>query len=305
MDNIDKELLAQIADLHAVPQGSFNIRKNGESVARSSTADIEILPKKDKSGIDIIVKPNVKNKSVHIPVIITVGNLNDVVYNDFYIGEGADVLIIAGCGIHNSSCEKSEHDGIHSFYLGKDSKVKYVEKHLGSGDGTGDKILNPVTNIQMDEGSVFEMETIQLGGVSSSIRKTNAKLNDNTKLVIKEKILTTQKQIANTYFSVQLLGKNSSVEVISRSVAKNKSRQKFVSKRIGKNECFGHVECDGIILDNAVIESTPKIVAKNINATLVHEAAIGKIAGEQLTKLMTLGLNQQEAENLIIKGFLK
>lgn len=305
MDNIDKELLAQIADLHAVPQGSFNIRKNGESVARSSTADIEILPKKDKSGIDIIVKPNVKNKSVHIPVIITVGNLNDVVYNDFYIGEGADVLIIAGCGIHNSSCEKSEHDGIHSFYLGKDSKVKYVEKHLGSGDGTGDKILNPVTNIQMDEGSVFEMETIQLGGVSSSIRKTNAKLNDNTKLVIKEKILTTQKQIANTYFSVQLLGKNSSVEVISRSVAKNKSRQKFVSNIIGKNECFGHVECDGIILDNAVIESTPKIVAKNINATLVHEAAIGKIAGEQLTKLMTLGLNQQEAENLIIKGFLK
>lgn len=305
MDNIDKELLAQIADLHAVPQGSFNIRKNGESVARSSTADIEILPKKDKSGIDIIVKPNVKNKSVHIPVIITVGNLNDVVYNDFYIGEGADVLIIAGCGIHNSSCEKSEHDGIHSFYLGKDSKVKYVEKHLGSGDGTGDKILNPVTNIQMDEGSVFEMETIQLGGVSSSIRKTNAKLNDNTKLVIKEKILTTQKQIANTYFNVQLLGKNSSVEVISRSVAKNKSRQKFVSNIIGKNECFGHVECDGIILDNAVIESTPKIVAKNINATLVHEAAIGKIAGEQLTKLMTLGLNQQEAENLIIKGFLK
>ena len=305
MNNIDKDLLAQIADMHEVPQGVYNIRKNGESIARNSDEDIQIIPKQDKSGIDIIVKPNVKNKSIHIPVLVTAGEFNDLVYNDFYIGENADVYIVAGCGIHNSSDKRSEHDGIHSFHLSENCKVKYVEKHLGLGDGKGGKVLNPVTNIEMQNGSHFEMETIQLGGVTSSVRKTTAVLHDDTKLVIKEKILTTDKQLADTKFDVELLGKNSSVEVISRSVAKNKSKQRFVSNIIGKNECFGHVECDGILIDNAVIESTPKIVAKNVNATLVHEAAIGKIAGEQMTKLMSLGLSQTQAEALIIKGFLK
>lgn len=305
MEKIDQELLEQIADIHSIPQGSYNIRKNGASIARNTTKDIDIISKTDKSGIDIIVKPYVKNKSVHIPVIITVGNLSDLVYNDFYIGEGADVLIVAGCGIHNDTDTTSQHDGIHSFHLEKNCKVKYIEKHLGLGNGSGKKVLNPVTNIEMQDGSYFEMETIQLGGVSSSVRSTYAKLYNDTKLVIKEKILTTDKQTATTKFHVDLIGTNSSVEVISRSVAKNRSRQKFESNIHGKNECFGHVECDGILIDNAVIESTPKIVAEDVNATLVHEAAIGKIAGEQLIKLMTLGLTKEEAENLIIKGFLK
>ena len=305
MEKIDQELLEQIADIHSIPQGSYNIRKNGASIARNTTKDIDIISKTDKSGIDIIVKPYVKNKSVHIPVIITVGNLSDLVYNDFYIGEGADVLIVAGCGIHNDTDTTSQHDGIHSFHLEKNCKVKYIEKHLGLGNGSGKKVLNPVTNIEMQDGSYFEMETIQLGGVSSSVRSTYAKLYNDTKLVIKEKILTTDKQTATTKFHVDLIGTNSSVEVISRSVAKNRSRQKFGSNIHGKNECFGHVECDGILIDNAVIESTPKIVAEDVNATLVHEAAIGKIAGEQLIKLMTLGLTKEEAENLIIKGFLK
>ncbi len=305
LNKIDSDLLAQIADLHDIPSGSYNIRKNGASIARESTADIEIVPKSDKSGIDVIVHPGVQHKSVHIPVIITVGDLHDLVYNDFYIGENADVLIVAGCGIHNGTDIDSQHDGIHSFHLDKNSKVKYVEKHLGTGDGVGAKVLNPVTNITMKEGSFFEMETIQLGGVSGSVRTTKAKLLDDTKLVIREKILTTDSQTATTRFDVDLAGKNSSVEVISRSVAKGHSRQKFVSNIKGKNECFGHVECDGILLDHAVIESTPKIVAQDVNATLVHEAAIGKIAGDQITKLMTLGLDQTEAENLIIKGFLK
>ncbi len=305
MNNIDKDLLSQIADMHEVPQGVYNIRKNGESIARNSDSDIQIVPKQDKNGIDIIVKPNVKNKSIHIPVIVTQGNFNDMVYNDFYIGENAEVYIVAGCGIHNSTDNKSEHDGIHSFYLAENCKVKYVEKHLGLGEGKGGKVLNPVTKIEMQNGSHFEMETLQLGGVTSSVRKTKATLYDDTKLVIKEKILTTDKQLADTKFDVDLKGKNSSVEVISRSVAKDKSKQKFVSNIIGNNECFGHVECDGILMDKAVIESTPKIVAKDVNATLVHEAAIGKIAGEQMTKLMSLGLSQQEAEALIIKGFLK
>lgn len=305
MNEVDKELLKEIADMHSVPQGSFNIRKNGESIARNSTKDIEIIPKKDKSGIDIIVKEGVKNKSVHIPVIITVGNLNDLVYNDFYIGKDADVLIVAGCGIHNPTDQKSQHDGIHTFHLEENCKVKYIEKHLGVGNGQGDKVLNPTTVVNMKDGSDFEMETIQLGGVSYSNRKTNAFLGNDTKLVIKEKILTSDKQKAITTFNVVLKGKNSSVEVVSRSVAKGKSRQKFVSNLKGQNECFGHVECDGIILDNAQIESVPKIVAQNINATLVHEAAIGKIAGDQLIKLQTLGLSEEEAQNQIIKGFLK
>lgn len=308
MDKInqtDSELLEQIADMHGIPQGSFNIRKNGQSIARNSDSDIEIISKTDKSGIDIIVKPGVKNKSVHIPVIITVGNLSDLVYNDFYIGKGADVLIVAGCGIHNETNQKSQHDGIHTFHLEEDCKVKYVEKHLGVGIGSGEKVLNPTTEVYMKSGSEFEMETIQIGGVSYSNRKTKAVLDDNTKLIIKEKIKTDKKQRAITAFDVVLKGKNSSVEVISRSVAKDSSRQKFVSNLHGRNECFGHVECDGIILDKAQIISEPKITAENINATLIHEAAIGKIAGDQLIKLQTLGLSEEEAQNEIIKGFLK
>lgn len=305
INQIDSKLLEQIADMHGIPQGSFNIRKNGQSIARNSDSDIEIISKTDKSGIDIIVKPGVKNKSVHIPVIITVGNLSDLVYNDFYIGKGADVLIVAGCGIHNETNQKSQHDGIHTFHLEEDCKVKYVEKHLGVGIGSGEKVLNPTTEVYMKSGSEFEMETIQIGGVSYSNRKTKAVLDDNTKLIIKEKIKTDKKQKAITAFDVVLKGKNSSVEVISRSVAKDSSRQKFVSNLHGRNECFGHVECDGIILDKAQIISEPKITAENINATLIHEAAIGKIAGDQLIKLQTLGLSEEEAQNEIIKGFLK
>lgn len=305
LTKIDKELLQQVADIHGVPQGSFNIRKNGESIGRKSDEEISIVQKKDKSGIDVYVKEGVKNRSVHIPVIITVGNLNDLVYNDFYIGKDAEVLIVAGCGIHNPSNQQSEHDGIHRFHLEENCKVKYIEKHVGVGEGSGEKILNPTTDIFMKKDSQFEMETIQLGGVSYSNRLTHAFLDDNAKLVVKEKIMTSEKQVAKTLFDVELRGKNSSVDVISRSVAKGKSKQKFVSNVKGKNECFGHVECDGIILDNGQIVSVPKIVAQNVNATLVHEAAIGKIAGEQIIKLQTLGLSEEDAQKEIIKGFLK
>lgn len=303
MDKIDKELLLQIADLHSIPEGVYSIRKNGECLSRNTDSDIDIVTKKDKNGIDIIVKPNVKNKSCHIPVILSKSNITDVVYNDFYIGENADVVIIAGCGI---SCAggKSEHDGIHRFFLGKNSKVKYIEKHIGIGKEEAEKILNPVTKIVMEQDSYFEMETLQLGGVTYSKRKTEARLKDNAKLIIKEKILTTSTQEAITNFKVELNGKNSSVEVVSRSVAKDNSKQTFNSNVIGNNEAFGHVECDGILCDNAKIISVPKIVANNVNASLIHEAAVGKIAGEQLIKLMSLGLSTEEAENVIIKGFL-
>ncbi len=300
-----QELLTQISDLHEIPQGSYSIRKDGQTYAKNSTEDIEIIPKQDKNGIDIFIKPGVKNKSLHIPVIITESGLKDVVYNDFHIGKEAEVTIVAGCGIHNDGQKDSEHNGVHSFHLEKNCKVKYLEKHLAQGKGSGEKMLNPTTRIKMEKGSYFEMETLQLGGVTYSDRKTSALLSQDAKLLVKEKILTENKQIAKTLFNVSLKGKNSSVEVISRSVAKDHSKQKFVSVIRGKNECFGHVECDGILLDKAIIESSPKVVAEDIGATLVHEAAIGKIAGEQIIKLQSLGLTEEEAQNEIIKGFLK
>ena len=302
---IDKQLLNEISGFHSIPQGAYSIRKNGEGVSLKSTEDITIVKKENKQGLDIFVKSNTKNKSLHMPVIITEGGVEDLVYNDFYIGENAEVLIVAGCGIHNSTNKDSQHNGIHSFHLEKNSKVKYFEKHLALGDGNGDKNLNPTTKIIMKDNAIFEMETIQLGGVSTSDRKTNAVLFKDAKLLVKEKILTSENQVAKTNFEVVLKQKGSSAKLQSRSVAKGKSKQMFASKIQGLDECFGHVECDGILLDEAIIESTPKIVAKNINASLVHEAAIGKIAGEQIIKLQTLGLSEEEAEAEIIKGFLK
>ncbi len=305
MNEITKDLLEQVANLHDIPQGAFNIRENGKALARQNTNEIEIISKKDKDGIDIVVQPNTKNKSVHIPVIVSVGGFDDLVYNDFYIGDNSDILIVAGCGIHNTTDQKSSHNGIHTFHIGKNCKVKYIEKHLGIGNNNVDKILNPITNIEVGENSVFEMDTIQLGGVSYSKRDTSAELKNNATLLITEKILTTNKDVAQTNFNVNLSGYNSKVEVVSRSVAKNKSKQSFYSNLIGKNKCFGHVECDGVISENAQITSTPKIVAKNVDAELVHEAAIGKISEEQITKLMTLGLDKESAEQKIIEGFLK
>lgn len=304
MDRTDSELLETIAGLHEIPEGSFNIRKNGKLMARNSTAEIEIVPKKDKDGIDIIVKPGVVKKSVHIPVLLTVGDFNETVYNDFYIGEGADVTIIAGCGIHNDACGDAEHDGIHSFYLEKNAKVKYIERHYASGDGTGKKSFDPITNIYCKENACFVMESTQLGGVTSTVRKTYANLGDKAQLIVKEKILTDNDERAVTDFKVDLEGAHSRADIVSRSVAKGKSVQSFGSDLIGKNECFGHVECDGILLGEARIVSTPKIDAVSPEASLVHEAAVGKIAGEQLMKLMSLGLTEQEAEDAVIKGFL-
>lgn len=305
LNKIDKELLSQITDLHAIEQGSYSFRKNGQGVAINSTTDIQIVKKTDKPGIDIYVKANVQNKSMHLPVIISQGGITDKVYNDFYIGENADVLIVAGCGIHNTGNTESTHNGIHTFHLSKNSKVKYVEKHLGLGNDASDKILNPETKIIMEENSQLIMETAQLGGVTYSDRKTTAKLKQNAKLLIKENILTTNNQIAKTKFIVDLVGDGSSVEVKSRSVAKNNSYQEFVSNIKGKADCYGHVECDGIIDGNAHIISTPQISALNPNANLVHEAQVGKIAGEQLNKLMTLGLTYEQACDKIIAGYLK
>ena len=305
MDKLEKNLLKQVADIEKTPRGAYNIRKNGEGIERNTTANIDIVTKKDKPGIDIIIKPNTKKESVHIPVILTQGGITDVVYNDFYIGENADVVIIAGCGIHNSSCDTAQHDGIHTFHLAKGAKIKYIEKHYGEGEGTGDRILNPQTIINLDENASMEMESVQIKGVTSTIRETFANMKAGSSLVISERIMTTGKQFAKTVFDVNLAGEASSVHVASRSVAEDNSLQEFISNVKGNAKCFGHVECDAIIMGNGRVISDPKIEANNVEASLIHEAAIGKIAGEQLIKLMTLGLTEKEAEEEIINGFLK
>lgn len=305
MDAIQKSLLEQIAGLHDIPQGAYNIRANGVSIERSTTSNIDIVTKADQQGIDIIIKPGTKKESVHIPVLLSQSGLTEMVYNDFYIGENADVVIVAGCGIHNGGKEKSEHDGIHRFFVGRNAKVKYIEKHYGTGDGSGQRIMNPATEVEMAEDSYMEMETVQIRGVDSTNRSTKAKLGDRAVLVIKEKLMTHGNQSAETHFEVDLDGIDSGANVISRSVAKDSSCQTFFSKINGNNKCSGHTECDAIIMDNAKISAIPEITAKHLEASLIHEAAIGKIAGEQIIKLMTLGLTESEAEEQIINGFLK
>lgn len=305
MDNIQKNLLEKIADLHKTPEGAYNIRANGALGGRNTTANIDIVTKTDKNGIDIIIKPETKGESVHIPVIISKSGLNDLVYNDFYVGENADVIIVAGCGIHNTGDDKSEHDGIHTFHIGKGAKVKYVERHYGEGDGNGENVMNPTTIIEIDEDGYLEMETTQIKGIDSTDRITTAKLAAGAKIVVREKLMTHGSQFAKTEFTVDLNGENSGANIVSRSVAKENSKQVFKSVINGNNKCTGHTECDAIIMDDAKVVAIPEITANHIDAALIHEAAIGKIAGEQIIKLMTLGLTEQEAEEQIVSGFLK
>ena len=304
LDSIQKRLLMEIADLHSVPEGAFNIRANGQSAARASTANIEIVPKPEGNGIDIHIAPNTKNESVHIPVVLTKTGLKEVVYNDFYIGENADVTIVAGCGIDNCGPKDAEHDGIHRFYVGRGAKIRYVEKHYGSGDGSGKRILNPGTEVYMEENSTAEMEMVQIKGVDDTTRTTTAELAAGAKLVVRERLMTHGDQRAISVYVVNLNGAGASADVVSRSVARDRSFQKFDAKIVGSAPCSGHTECDSIIMDEGRILAVPGLEANHVDAALVHEAAIGKIAGEQLTKLMTLGLTEQEAEEQIINGFL-
>lgn len=305
MDELQRHMLEEVSGIHEIPEGAYNIRSNGKSIGRNTTANIEIITKTDKPGIDIKIKPGTVHESVHIPVILSQTGLTDLVYNDFYIGEGADVTIVAGCGIHNCGDQKTQHDGIHTFHIDKNAKVKYIEKHYGEGDGSGERVLNPETIVYMEDGSYMEMDTVQIKGVDSTKRVTKAKLKDNATIVIKEKIMTHGSQTAETNFEVDLDGEGSGANVVSRSVAKDSSRQRFLSKINGNNKCNGHTECDAIIMDHASVSAIPELTANDINASLIHEAAIGKIAGEQITKLMTFGLTEAEAEAQIINGFLK
>lgn len=299
-----EKLLSEIAGITCNPGGAINIRANGETVERQVTDNVNIVTKEDKSGIDIYIKENTKGETVYIPVVIDESGVNEKVYNDFHIGENSDVTIIAGCGIHNCGSSDSEHDGIHRFFIGKNAHIKYIENHYGSGDGNGKRILNPVTEVHQEEGSTCEMEMVQIKGVDSTIRTTNSYLEKDAKLIVRERLMTHGKQVAESVYLTELNGDNSSADVVSRSVAKEESYQKYTSRIVGNSKCTGHTECDAILMDNARVLAIPELDAKNLDASLVHEAAIGKIAGDQLIKLMTLGLTEEEAEEQIINGFL-
>ncbi len=308
LDQIQMNLLKEVAELDALPVGAYNIRANGESAARNTTANIDIVTKTDKSGIDIIIKPGTKRESVHIPVVLSETGLKETVYNDFFVGNDCDVTIIAGCGIHNCGAGDARHDGVHSFFVGKNSKVRYIEKHYGESDGEegrGKRLMNPTTVVHLDEGASMLMETTQIGGIDDTLRKTVADLKAGASLVIKDKIMTTGEQRAMADFSVDMNGEGSSVNLVSRSVAKDHSYQQLDSRINGNAPCAGHSECDAIIMDKACVLASPQLTANDVDAALIHEAAIGKIAGDQIIKLMTLGLSEKEAEDQIVNGFLK
>ncbi len=302
---IELNMLKAIANLHKIPEGAYNIRADGVSAGRNSTEHIEIVSKTDKQGIDIIVKPGTKNESVHIPVIISKTGYEELVYNDFFIGEDCDIVIIAGCGIHNSGCNTSKHDGVHTFYVGKNSRVKYVEKHYGEGEGTGERIMNPQTVIHLEEGAYMEMDTTQIRGIDSTKRETVVDAGPGAEIVVLEKLMTHDRQSAVSDMTIHLNGDDSRGRVISRSVAQGESSQVFHPNMEGNARCFGHVQCDTIIMGSAKVASIPAITANHVDAQLIHEAAIGRIAGDQLLKLMTLGLSEEEAEERILAGFLK
>lgn len=304
MNNVEKELLKVVADMPEKPTGAYNIRANGKGVERFSTKNVQIISKEDQPGIIIKVAPGTKGESVHIPVIMTESGQYDKVYNDFEIGEGADVVIIAGCGIHNSGHAKSQHDGIHTFHIGKGAKVVYSEKHYGEGEGTGERVLNPTTIVYMDENAYCEMDMVQIKGVDSTIRETKAYLQKDAKLVVTEKLLTHDHQVAESNISVYLEGERAISQIVSRSVARDTSKQVFHPIAIGNNKCKAHIQCDAIIMDGAKVRSIPEIEANHQDAQIIHEAAIGRINNEQLIKLQTLGLTEEEAEAVIIDTFL-
>ena len=305
IDTVIQSMLSTIAGINGKVEGAFNLRENGQGVERYSTENIKIVPKKDKPGIDIFIRPGTRGEQVHIPVVLTQSGLNDLVYNDFFIGEGADVTIIAGCGIHNDGCDTTEHDGIHSFKIGKNAHIRYVEKHYGEGTGTGERVLNPTTIGDMDEGSACEMEMVQIAGVSSTIRKTEANLGANAKLLITERLMTHDDQRADSDVVIHLNGAGSSAQVISRSVAKDRSSQIFHPIAQGNALCHAHIQCDTILMDEAHVQSIPEIEANHPDAAIIHEAAIGRINNEQMLKLETLGLSEEEAEKIIIDAFLE
>ncbi len=304
LDRITEKVLRQIDEYGFKQEGAFNLRHNGVSLCHGDSEHIKIRKKEDKPGIDVYIDGTTRGEQVHIPVVLDASGMKDVVYNDFFIEEGAEVTIIAGCGIHNSGCNESRHDGIHTFHVGKNANVRYEEKHYGEGKGSGAKVLNPVTRIILGEGSTFTLDTAQIKGVDSTLRETDVEMGADSKLYVMEKLMTHDSQVAESNMEVKMEGEGSSAQIISRSVAKGNSRQIFHPKAVGEAKCHAHVQCDSIIMDRAEVCSIPEINAKHLDAAIVHEAAIGRINDEQLVKLRTLGMTEEEAEGVIVEAFL-
>ena len=304
IDETAKEVLDVINGEEFKEEGAYNVRYNGQSLCHGDTEHVKIKRKEDKQGIDVYISGEAKGEKLHIPVVVSVSGMTDEVYNDFYVEEGADVTIVAGCGIHNAGCNDTRHDGIHTFHVGKGANVRYEEKHYGAGEGTGGRILNPVTKIILEEDAVFTLDTAQIKGVDSTVRKTEVILGKGSKLFATEKLMTHDEQTAESDMDVILEGEDSSAQIISRSVADGKSRQVFHPRAVGENMCHAHIQCDSIIMDHAQVCSIPEIDAKHIDAAIIHEAAIGRINNEQLIKLNTFGLSEEEAEAVIIENFL-
>lgn len=286
-------------------EGAYNLRYNGQALCHGDSEHIKIKRKEDRPGIDVYISGEARGEQVHIPVVIAKSGVTDIVYNDFYIEEGAEVVIVAGCGIHNSGCNEARHDGIHAFHVGKNAKVVYEEKHYGEGEGTGRNILNPVTRIDLEEGAVFTLDTAQIRGVDSTERKTDVDMGPGSRLVVMEKLMTHGSQSAVSNMEVRMNGSGSSAQIVSRSVAKETSRQTFHPNAVGNALCKAHIQCDSIIMDEAQVCSIPEIDARNVDAQIVHEAAIGRINTEQLLKLRSFGMTEEEAEAVIIENFLR
>ncbi len=304
LDQITEKILKQIDESGFRQEGAFNLRHNGTALCHGDSEHIKIKKKEDKPGIDVYIDGDAKGEQVHIPVVVDASGMTDIVYNDFFVAEGAEVTIIAGCGIHNSGCNESRHDGIHSFHVAKGANVRYEEKHYGEGEGTGAKVLNPVTNIYMEEDAVFTLDTAQIKGVDSTQRETNISMGKGAKLYVVEKLMTHDNQTAVSNMEVQMNGEGSSAQIVSRSVAKGSSKQVFHPKAVGNAGCHAHVQCDSIIMDHAEVSSIPEINARHLDAAIIHEAAIGRINDEQLVKLRTMGMTEEEAESVIIDNFL-
>lgn len=306
MDSVEKILLDMVDYDESNRRGAINIRKDGKKVERKNTEFVTIESKTGEfDGLDVYVKADAKDAEVHMPVILTVPGLIDRVYNDIYVGDGAEVTIIAGCGLHNDGCSNAKHEGTHRLHIGKNAKVRYIEKHFGFGEGTGERIINPRMTIELGENSKLEIDSSQIKGIDSTVRQTLADLSAGSKLIVSEKIMTHGKQHAETDFRVNLDGEDSISRITSRSFVTEESSQRFISHMIGNNKCRGRVECDAMLKDNGKVTSIPEITANHLDAYLVHEATVGRIAGDQLKKLMSLGLTEKEAEEEIIKGFLK
>ena len=283
---------------------AMNIREDAQTCQRRNSENVIITGLKDNTGLKIHVLSSAKGEEVFIPAIVTKSNITDEVRNDFYIDSGAEVIIQAGCALHTDGNGESTHNGNHHFYIGEGAKVTYNEKHFGEGTNAK-KTISPSNVIVLEKNAYLKMDTIQTDGVSYTNRTTKATVKAGARLEINERIQTQNDQQSISNIDIDAIGDGASIDIVSRSVAKDDSVQTLKTNITANSVCTGHSECDTILVGNGKATSIPALVANNPKASLVHEAAIGRISQQQIEKLQTLGLDEEEAEHYIIKGFLR